>query len=190
MPNARWMILAALVATTAATARAQGDPRGDARGDRQPGGRADSVRTLDEQNPIAMVLEHSGDLALTNDQRDRIAAIKQRLNAQQRPLVAQLDSLRPPGPPPRLDPSMSAADRDSLMARRRAVGDVMAQVRDLQQAARTQVWALLTPDQQKKAESLETSMRNDARRGRDGDRPAGGRGRGGMGGMGGGQPPN
>jgi hypothetical protein len=187
MRHLRWTIVAVAL-SVATVAHAQGEPRGDGRHGRgAPGGRADSARTLDEQNPIAMLLEHSDDLALTSDQTNRIAAIKQRLNARQRPLVAELDSLRPPGPPPHFDPTtMSAADRDSLMARRRAVGDVMAEVRTMQQAARTEAWTLLTADQQKKADEMENRLRDAARRPRDEEQaPAGRRGRGGSGDMGG-----
>lgn len=138
---------------------------------------APPLKTLD------LLLVHQGDLALADSQVNKITTIKLTLDQQDRPLEAQLDSLRASGS---TDPtqSMSDQDRAALGDRFRAMSRATTALHEHEQQARSAALAVLTSDQRKKAEHLEEQARTaaqDAERGAD--QPSrGGKGRGGRGG--------
>jgi hypothetical protein len=141
----------------------------------------------------SLVLDHAAQLSLADSQRVVLESIRHTQDSANRPWLQRLDSLRPRARPVNPD-DLSQEQRDEIDARRKAVTEVMGQMRETNAVARQRVMALLNPTQQKQAAELEEAARKKAeeegqRRSADafggGGGGGGGRGRrGGGGGMG------
>lgn len=143
-------------------------------------------------NVVDLMLTHRSELELADSQVTRLQQIGATHDSANAPLRARLDSLRGE----RGAGDAGDADRSAMRERFQGMRDTFASMRDHDQAARKDAYAMLTKDQKKKAERLEDdarkSMGDDWRRsGRGGRRGMGGRGGwggrrpGGMGGTGG-----
>lgn len=180
------LLLSLALAVAPACLRAQ---YRDGGGGSSTGAGPDSARSTWQQvDVIALVLSHRSDLALADSQVTRLTAIEAAHDSANAPLRARLDSLRGEGGP-RGGGDLSDADRAAMHQRFQAMRDAFAGIRDHDQAARKEAYALLTSDQRKKAERLEDDARKSmggAERGRGGR--GGRRGMGGRGGWGGRRP--
>ena len=181
--NARWTALASAALLLPALASAQRP--GDTGRRERPDGPPDSAamarmreQRMARTNPIRMLLDNRAEIGLGDDQVARLARLRDQLDAQNRPLLARLDSLRPrfgPRPgragadderrgggdhagPPAYD-ELTAAQRDSLDARRRAAVDLMGDIGENVRQARKAADQLLTPVQAKRVEGIEARMR-------------------------------
>jgi hypothetical protein len=137
----------------------------------------------------SLVLDHAAQLSLADSQRVVLESIRHTQDSANRPWVQKLDSLRPRARP--VNPAdLSQEQRDEIEARRKAVTEVMGQMRETNAVARQRVMALLNPAQQKQAAELEDAARKKAEEeGKQRSAEAfggGGRGRRGGGGGGGG----
>jgi hypothetical protein len=130
----------------------------------------------------ALVLDHAADLAITDGQRAQLTSIRRTQDSANRPWLQRLDSLRPAGHPANGPNDLSQEQRDEIAARRAAIAEIMAGMRETNAVARQQTMALLSEDQQKKAAKLEEEARKKA----DEDRQRGQQGSGGEGRRGGG----
>lgn len=106
-------------------------------------------------NVVNLLVEHRQDLALTDSQFTRIIGIKRSLDSANSPLVRRLDSLRSTfkGGPIFSEPSPQR--RDSLVAARAIVLEMLADIRDNIVPAREEALALLSPAQFTKAQEIE-----------------------------------
>jgi uncharacterized membrane protein YgcG len=146
-----------------------------------------------------LAVSHAADLKLTDDQRVQIETIASKLRASNAPLLAAIDTLRPPrvqlpdpnnpSPPSASPPPPTPEEIAAIVAKRHALGEARAQLHENIRLARDQMTQLMTPEQQTRLAALETSARNAAERGdRGGSSDARGVG-GGRGGRRGGQGP-
>lgn len=106
-------------------------------------------------NLVNLLVEHRQDLALTDSQFRGIIAIKRSLDSANSPLVRRLDSLKNTfkGGPIFSEPSPQR--RDSLVAARAIVLEMLADIRDNMVPARDEAFALLSPTQLAKAQEIE-----------------------------------
>ena len=122
-----------------------------------------------------LALSHASDLKLTDEQRVQIETISSKLHASNAPLLISIDTLKPPrlqlpqlgstsGPTP-TPPPPTPEEIAAVVARRHALGEARAQVHENIRLARDQMTQLMTPEQQGRLESLESSARNNAERG-------------------------
>ena len=109
-----------------------------------------------------LAVRYGGDLQLSQRQLDAILAVRQRQDSVMTPLLRTLDSLRN-GPRPVNPLDLSEEQREAVAARRAAVKAALDAVRLSNDEARKQVMAVLTPDQQTKAASLESDAQKLAR---------------------------
>jgi Spy/CpxP family protein refolding chaperone len=154
------LVLAVAMALTAAVpatqARAQGGDSKDAPPPKagQPGG------PMDQERPIEFMIEHHKEIELADSQVTQLGIIQNKLDAADRPAHLAMDTL-PPAPTGPIDYAhLTPGARDSLIARRRAVSQANATLHDNALGARNQALALLTPDQQKKLQSVNQSIIN------------------------------
>lgn len=110
----------------------------------------------------ALVLGHAGDLALTDSQRTLIASVRHAQDSANGPWMQRLESLRN-GPRPINPNDVSQEQRDQMAARRAAVIDAIAGMRETDAEARQKVMTALNPDQQQKAAVLENDAQKQAR---------------------------
>jgi hypothetical protein len=130
----------------------------------------------------ALVLDHASELAITDSQRVKLGAIRQVQDSANRPWLQRLDSLRPAGRPANGPNDLSQEQRDEIAARRAAINEIMAGMRETNAEARQQTMALLSEDQQKKAAKLEDEAKKKADEDRQRDQQGSGGGRRGGGG--------
>jgi uncharacterized membrane protein YgcG len=192
-------MLAMTLACGASTLAAQRQRRTGAPDESAPV-RASVAPTLWEPEQIfPLAVAHASDLTLTDAQRGQIETIASRLRASNAPLLAAIDTLRPPkvqlpdpnnpSAPTASPPPPTPDEIAVIVARRHALGEARAQLRENIRLARDQMTQLMTPEQQTRLAALETSARNSAERGDPGGSSSGrGGGRGG-GYRGGGQGP-
>lgn len=148
----RIALAVALVATIATVARSQTP---DTSVMKQP---------MDPENPTAFIILHRADLRLADSQVTHLQNIGVQLALRTRPLKDSLDDLRPGGQPQPLPTSpMTPAQRDSFFASRRAAARVMGEMHDAGRSAREQATAVLTPDQQKKLQSIQDQIAFESR---------------------------
>lgn len=110
----------------------------------------------------ALAVRYGGDLQLSQSQLDSIQAVRQRQDSANAPWLQALDSLRN-GPRPVNPLDLSQDQRELLAARRAAVTAAMDAMHATNATARQQVMAVLTPDQQAKAATLEHDAQTLAR---------------------------
>jgi hypothetical protein len=141
-----------LLALAAATVEAQQPGESPGRGGRPAFGIPAGLPARGGASPVAatadFLLAHTGDLALTDAQVVRLAAISRRTEARRKAFVARMDSARAAGRPASGD-SASAPGRG-----RRPAGASTAelqQARDRMYADVRDAIAVLTPDQQASA---------------------------------------
>jgi hypothetical protein len=142
---ARALGLLMVIAATSLSAQAPNEPRG--RGGRPGPGMMPGGPARGGASPIGstadFLLAHTGDLALTDAQVVRLAAISRRTDARRKALVARMDSARAAARP---------APGDSASPRRGRPGGPppaeMQRERDQLRADIRDAIAVLTPDQQ------------------------------------------
>lgn len=107
------------------------------------------------ENPAQRLLAHRAELALTAEQVKKLEAMDRQLGAADQAVVAKLEGLRPKpvGEPLRMR-DMSAADRAKLQENRAELQPLMKQLRTSHQQAITDIRALLTPEQARKADAF------------------------------------
>jgi hypothetical protein len=110
----------------------------------------------------ALAVRFGGDLQLSQTQLESILAVRQRQDSANAPWLRSLDSLRN-GPRPVNPLDLSQEQREQLAARRAALKAALDAMRITNDAARLQVMAVLTPDQQRKAARLESDAQKLAR---------------------------
>lgn len=110
----------------------------------------------------ALAVRFGGDLQLSQVQLDSIMAVRQRQDSANAPWLRTLDSLRN-GPRPVNPLDLSQEQREQLAAQRASLQAAMDALRATDDAARQQVMAVLTPDQQRKAAQLERDAQELAR---------------------------
>jgi hypothetical protein len=125
---------------------------------------------MDPENPTPFMILHRSDLKLADSQVTALQSIGAQLTMHVRPMRDSLDELRAAAPPPRAPNSpgvppvpMTAQQRDSLLATRRATARLLGEVHDAGRTAREQAVAVLSPDQQKKLQSLQDQLAFEAR---------------------------
>jgi hypothetical protein len=110
----------------------------------------------------ALAVRYGGDLQLSQAQLDSIVAVRQRQDSANAPWLRALDSLRN-GPRPVNPLDLSQEQRELLAKQRASLEAAMDALRVTNDAARLQVMAVLTPDQQQKAARLESDAQKLAR---------------------------
>jgi Spy/CpxP family protein refolding chaperone len=158
----RALVLAVAMALTAAVPAAQARAQGGGSDSKtpppakagEPGG------PMDQERPIPFMIEHHKDLDLADSQVTQLGIIQNKLDAADRPAHLAMDTL-PAAPSGPIDYAhLTPGARDSIIARRRAVSQANAALHDNALGARNQALALLTPDQQKKLQSINQSIVN------------------------------
>jgi Spy/CpxP family protein refolding chaperone len=192
-------VLAMTLACGASTLAAQRQKRTGAPDESAPV-RASVAPTLWEPEQIfPLAVAHAVDLKLTDEQRGQIETIASKLRASNAPLLESIDTLRPPrvqlpdpnnpSAPTATPPPPTPDEIAAIVARRHALGEARAQLRENIRLARDQMTQLMTPEQQTRLAALETSARNSAERGDPGGSSGARSGGGGRGGRRGGQGP-
>jgi DNA-binding MarR family transcriptional regulator len=110
----------------------------------------------------ALAVRYGGDLQLSQVQLDSIMAVRQRQDSANAPWLRTLDSLRN-GPHPVNPLDLSQEQREMLAKQRATLATALDAMRATNEAARRQVMAVLTPDQQRKAAQLESDAQELAR---------------------------
>jgi uncharacterized membrane protein YgcG len=193
-------MLAMTLACGASTLAAQRQRRTGAPDESAPVRAAVAPILWEPEQIFPLAVSHAADLKLTDDQRIQIETIASKLRASNAPLLAAVDTLRPPrlqlpdpnnpSPPTATPPPPTPEEIAAIVAKRHALGEVRAQLRENIRLAREQMTQLMTPEQQTRLVALETSARNSAERGdRGGSSDARGAGGGRGGRRGGGQGP-
>lgn len=114
------------------------------------------------QTMAALVVRYGGDLQISQVQLDSILAVRQRQDSANAPWIRSLDSLRY-GPRPVNPLDLSPEQRELVAARRASLKAALDAMNATNEAARLQVLAVLTPDQQQKATELENEAQRFAR---------------------------
>lgn len=127
----RRILLAAMFLALPVAAHAQ-NPQGPGRG---------QGRMM--MSPAAMLLEHKAELGLSADQVAKLEKISSALQEKNAPIMEKMRQAR-----------QSNADRSQMQP-------LMEQMRENNDAARKEVMAILTPEQQKKAQELVAQRRRD-----------------------------
>jgi hypothetical protein len=140
MSNTKIVLLLSMLGVTSAAAQAAPDAA--------PGRRSPAAQLL---------LAHTGELELTDNQVVRLAAIARRAEARRRSLRASMDSARARFAPGRATPGDSVARRQM---RERMRADLNRQ-NDQARAEQRDAIAVLTPDQQARAWDLVASRGRD-----------------------------
>jgi hypothetical protein len=110
----------------------------------------------------ALAVRFGGDLQLSQVQLDSILSVRQRQDSANAPWLRSLDSLRN-GPRPVNPLDLSQEQRELLAARRASLKAALDALHATNDAARLQVMAVLSPDQQQKAQELERAAQRYAR---------------------------
>jgi hypothetical protein len=114
------------------------------------------------QSVAALAVRFGGDLQLSQHQLDVIESVRQRHDAARAPFLRTLDSLRN-GPRPVNPLDLSQEQREAIARQKAAMKTALDSLHRADADARTQVMAVLTPDQQAKASRLESDARRVAR---------------------------
>ena len=120
---------------------------------------------MDPENPTAFIILHRSELRLADSQATQLQSIGALLTMKQRPLKDSLDDLRPANARPAALPTtpMTPEQRDSVLASRRATARLLGEMHDASRSAREQAIAVLTPDQQKRLQSISDQLAFEAR---------------------------
>jgi Spy/CpxP family protein refolding chaperone len=168
-------LLVMTLALAASTLAAQGRRRGGAPDQSAPARERVAPVLWEPEQIFPLAVAHASDLKLTDEQRSQIETIASKLRASNAPLLEAIDTLRPPrvqlpdpdnpSAPTASPPPPSADSIAAIVARRHALGEARAQLRENVRVAREQLNQLLTPEQQTRLQLLENSARNSAERG-------------------------
>ena len=113
-------------------------------------------------NVARTVIEHEGDMALSDSQRTGIILIGRKLDSTAAPLLKKIDSLKPTWRPAGGLDDLSPEQRDQLFALRKAQFAVIDSLTPSFTKAREQVMTMLNPEQRERAEKLEKNARKRA----------------------------
>jgi Spy/CpxP family protein refolding chaperone len=157
----RALVLAVAMALTAAVPAIQARAQGSSDSKTPPPPKAgEPGGPMDPERPIMFMIEHRKEMELADSQVTQLGILQNKLDAADRPAHLGLDTL-PAAPIGPIDYAhLTPGARDTLIARRRAVSQANATMHDNALAARNQALALLTPDQQKKLQSVNQSIVN------------------------------
>lgn len=163
------------LAGAASALAAQGGRRGGGADQSAPSRPTVAPVLWEPEQIFPLALAHSSDLKLTDEQRVQIETISSKLRASNAPLLISIDTLKPPrlqlpqpgstSAPTPTPPPPTPEEIAAVVARRHALGEARAQVHENIRLARDQMTQLMTPDQQARLESLESSARSNAERG-------------------------
>ncbi|MDQ2931674.1 MAG: Spy/CpxP family protein refolding chaperone [Gemmatimonadota bacterium] len=167
------LIVALAFATSALTA--QGGRRGGAPDQSAPARPTVAPVLWEPEQIFPLADSRASTLKLTDEQRTKLETIYSQMKAKNAPLLDAIDTLRPPrvqlptpgegsatAPTP---PAPTAEEIAAIVARRHALGEARAQIRENIRLARDELTQLMTPEQQTKLAALESSARSDAERG-------------------------
>ena len=177
-------ILLLTAAPTLAAAQGMGGMGGGGMGGHHGGHRGGGANNTDSANadPVAarnaleqlgfagLVLKHKSDLQLTDSQVVVITGLQTVFKAKTTADNQELDSLRAANTASvqafvASHDTMTAAQRDTVVERRKRIASVLGNMQDIQQQTREQALAVLTPTQQQQAEAFETQAEQQGRRG-------------------------
>jgi hypothetical protein len=156
----RIILAIALVPSVAVAQRGgMGNMGGGGIGRRRPGNleREPGLVIPKQANAVNLLIEHRQELTLDDAQFTQIVAIKRSLDSTNVPLTRKLDSLQRVfrGGPIFSEPT--AARRDSLSEAQVVVREATGTIGDNISSARSRAFALLSPGQVSKAQSLEAA---------------------------------
>jgi LTXXQ motif family protein len=166
-----------LIACASSAVAAQGRRRGSAPDQSAPA-RVTVAPVLWEPDQIfPLAVARANELKLSDEQRGQIETIASKLRASNAPILLSIDTLRPP--PIHLPDPNNPSEQDAsptparptpeqiavIVAKRHALGEARAQIRENIRVARDQLTQLLTPDQQLRLQAMENSARTSAERG-------------------------
>lgn len=154
------MLLTGVVPLARATAQGGGGGGGSSDSKTPPAKPGEPGGPMDQERPIGFMIEHRKEINLADSQVTKLGNIQSRLDAADRPAHLAMDTL-PSAPSGPIDYAhLTPGARDSLIARRRAVSQANGMLHDNALAARTEAFASLTPDQQKRVQSINASIVN------------------------------
>jgi Spy/CpxP family protein refolding chaperone len=181
MFSTRNLLLAgALLAVSApALAAQQGGGYGQPRGGQEQHGQRGERGQRGMRSPVQALVEHRGDLGLSDDQVGRLRQIDTDLQRRTEPLRQQLEQYRGNFQRGQDGQQPSEQDRDAMRQRMEQARPVFEQLRKANQDAMQRALAVLTPEQRETAKSL---MPQRGERGERGGRGQGGGTRQGQGG--------
>jgi hypothetical protein len=113
-------------------------------------------------NVAKAIIENDKDMALSDSQRVQLVLIRKQLDSLNAPLFARLDSVRPSWRPAGGLNDLSQEQRDQLVTQRKAQNAVIALMTPNFAKARERVLAVLTPEQQERANKIEKNARKRA----------------------------
>jgi len=172
------------VAATPGLATAQGSRGGGfgggGRGQRGQNGQGDSSATAAPRAQLSfadMVFAHRKDLQLADSTTVRVNDIRMSAMSQRATFTKEVDSLQAVMvvSPEEAETPPTDSSRKAIMTQRRALAARLGDLHDVDVNARNATLALLTPKQQKKAESLEEASQTPQQRGAFGNGEGGGR---------------
>ena len=163
------------LAFAASALSAQGGRRGGAPDPSAPARPTVAPVLWEPEQIFPLADSRASTLKLTDEQRTKLETIYSQMKAKNAPLLDAIDTLRPPrlqlptpgegsatAPTP---PAPTAEEIAAIVARRHALGEARAQIRENIRLARDELTQLMTPEQQTKLAALESSARSDAERG-------------------------
>ncbi len=147
-----------------------------------PAQEQDGGKTRRARDPIAGMIEHRAELGLTDDQVARLEAVHERYREQHKALREQIHQIIGDQPKPAPLEGASREERrearrkrhEELVAQHPELGPIFDQLKANHQAAREEVKAILTPEQQQKLQQMHKEWRDRAGRGAERHGGAGG----------------
>ena len=150
LSTAASLAVAVCVLSTSASAQMRGEKRGE-----YSNGNGSLAGPPTPPLVPAIALDRGKDLALTDSQRTVIEALKVTQESETAALRARLDSMRPVQ-----GANMTAEMQEEMQVRQRGMQLVFAAWREFNDGARQKLFAVLTPDQQKKFKEYEDDENN------------------------------
>jgi hypothetical protein len=144
------------------SSRVRGDPNADWKAvlGANGGGIRISGKDVENLSPIKLLVDKRKDLALSDDQVNRLKELQSKVVEQNQDSFKALDSLRRASQPPAREPNED--DRARMSAARRAFAATVQTVRDSYDAAFKEALPILNETQQKTAGELVDKQRKDA----------------------------
>ena len=136
-----------------------GQPGGSAVGaPGQPGPRAGrrfpTPEEFENGSPLAILLDHRQDLALTDKQVQQLTGMREMLHQQNAPIFKQMDSMRAVFRARAPIAEVSEEERQKMVARREAFTDLVVQLQQNEEASTKQALGVLTDTQLEQATKL------------------------------------
>jgi hypothetical protein len=144
------------------SSRVRGDPNADWKAvlGANGGGIRISGKDVENLNPIKLLVDKRKDLALSDDQVNRLKELQSKVVEQNQSSFKALDSLRRESQPPAREPNDD--DRARMSTARHAFAATVQTIRDSYDAALKEALPILDETQQKAAGTLVDKQRKDA----------------------------